>query len=313
MIPRRAAADRWEPALSTTSPTLSGPPVGRTAARRDRRGGRHDRRQRPVVRAEPGRRPAAGAGAVRACSSRCSRSRWSPRSRRWRCRRSSPSGSSGPARAGTRAVAEAVGLGLAAAGTMLVVGVLAAPVLDRFLIPRRPDGRGLGGGRGRRDHRAGCAAGHRPGPAGLPPARRDPDRVRGGPGGRRHRRAGRARRRDRRAGRRRRRRAGRDGGRLAAGRAAAAGPRQLAGAASCSSPGRRWPGSTCSPTSTRCWPGTTCRRPSRGCTARARCWPRRRSSCRRRWCWCCCRSWPPRPGRGARSGPGWPCWPGSAC
>jgi O-antigen/teichoic acid export membrane protein len=33
----------------------------------------------------------------------------------------------------TRAAAEAVGLGLAAAGTMLVVGVLAAPVLDRFL------------------------------------------------------------------------------------------------------------------------------------------------------------------------------------
>ena len=32
MIPRRAASDRWEPALSTTSPTLSGPPVGRTAA-----------------------------------------------------------------------------------------------------------------------------------------------------------------------------------------------------------------------------------------------------------------------------------------
>jgi O-antigen/teichoic acid export membrane protein len=32
-----------------------------------------------------------------------------------------------------RATAEAVGLGLAAAGTMLVVGVLAAPVLDRFL------------------------------------------------------------------------------------------------------------------------------------------------------------------------------------
>jgi O-antigen/teichoic acid export membrane protein len=37
----------------------------------------------------------------------------------------------GPAR--IRAEAEAVGLGLAAAGTMLVVGVLAAPVLDRFL------------------------------------------------------------------------------------------------------------------------------------------------------------------------------------
>ena len=34
---------------------------------------------------------------------------------------------------GGRATAEAVGLGLAAAGTMLVVGVLAAPVLDRFL------------------------------------------------------------------------------------------------------------------------------------------------------------------------------------
>jgi O-antigen/teichoic acid export membrane protein len=33
----------------------------------------------------------------------------------------------------SRAAAEAVGLGLAAAGTMLVVGVLAAPVLDRFL------------------------------------------------------------------------------------------------------------------------------------------------------------------------------------
>ncbi len=37
----------------------------------------------------------------------------------------------GPAR--TRAETEAVGLGLAAAGTMLVVGILAAPVLDRFL------------------------------------------------------------------------------------------------------------------------------------------------------------------------------------
>jgi len=35
--------------------------------------------------------------------------------------------------AGAGAAAEAVGLGLAAAGTMLVVGVLAAPVLDRFL------------------------------------------------------------------------------------------------------------------------------------------------------------------------------------
>jgi O-antigen/teichoic acid export membrane protein len=34
---------------------------------------------------------------------------------------------------GGRATAEAVGLGLAAGGTMLVVGVLAAPVLDRFL------------------------------------------------------------------------------------------------------------------------------------------------------------------------------------
>jgi O-antigen/teichoic acid export membrane protein len=33
----------------------------------------------------------------------------------------------------SRAAAEAVGLGLAAAGTMLVVGVLVAPVLDRFL------------------------------------------------------------------------------------------------------------------------------------------------------------------------------------
>ena len=35
--------------------------------------------------------------------------------------------------AGGRAAAEAVGVGLAGAGTMLVVGVLAAPVLDRFL------------------------------------------------------------------------------------------------------------------------------------------------------------------------------------
>jgi O-antigen/teichoic acid export membrane protein len=38
-----------------------------------------------------------------------------------------------PGTARTRATAEAVGLGLAAAGTMLVVGILAAPVLDRFL------------------------------------------------------------------------------------------------------------------------------------------------------------------------------------
>ena len=132
MIPRRAASDRWEPALSTTSPTLSGPPVGRTAA--------------------GGIAVAAGTTAANVLSYGLSLAG---------ARLLAPEQyglfvallavtlvASVPALAlqavvavrvvraggaGARAVAEAVGLGLAAAGTMLVVGVLAAPVLDRFL------------------------------------------------------------------------------------------------------------------------------------------------------------------------------------